>query len=471
MGAIRAAAAAVLVVFTAVAAVGDCVTTSKLISTRSSKPNLVSGPVAWSGSVLGVAKTQENAATAVWFGVYDEALQTLVPDRLVANDSRDIVSLEWTGTEFGLFYRTAQTQRLHLQRISMMGEPIGGPIPITPGRTVYASDEIEIEWNGAADAYVIARNISQGQFKGLWVTYVSRDGTHRLDRRLPVIVAPQSNLSLSVTEAGVAGIAYTNSNDGISILIMTETSIPIANTVTTTQGYYIETAAFGNRFVITHAVSEGGKTTIHWLVVDTSHQVIEPDSLLLEGSGDDVWSLALVATDEELALAYVDTKDRNEPLDTEYRLRRFTIDGTTLTDTYFAAADFGAATRSDSVFDFAWTGSAYLQATYRQTPDRLNSHLLKYCPLRAHVITDVVAGRPGAPVVFTAVPDGGVPGYSYAWTFGDPTRVFRTQSVSRTYDAVGTYTATLTVTDTAGATYTTTYSVNVVTVRRRASRH
>ncbi|MGZ5433073.1 MAG: hypothetical protein ACXWH7_09105, partial [Thermoanaerobaculia bacterium] len=98
MGAIRATAAAVLILFTAVAAIGDCVTTTRLISTRQSQPNLVNGPVAWSGSVLGVAKTQEGVATAVWFAGYSEDLQTLVGDRLIANDSRDIVALEWTGT-------------------------------------------------------------------------------------------------------------------------------------------------------------------------------------------------------------------------------------------------------------------------------------------------------------------------------------------------------------------------------------
>lgn len=470
MGAIRATAAAVLLVFTAVAAVGECVTTSRLISTRSSNPNLVSGPVAWSGSVLGVAKTQENAPNSLWFAVYDEALQTLVPDRLVATDLRDIVSLQWTGSEFGLFYRTSQGQRLHLQRLSMMGDPIGGPIAITPSRTVYSGDEIDIEWNAAADAYVVARYITQGQSRGIWVTYVSRDGTHRSDRRLAVIATSQTDLSLAVTPTGVAGLVF-GTEGGIVLARFTETTIPFANTIAQGEGVFLEIAALGNHFVVAHAVAEGGKTTIHYAVIDTSHQIVVPDTLLLEGSGDDAWPLALVAGDNEVALAYIDRRDRDEPEDTEYRLRRFTLDGTTLTDTYFAASDFGAATRSESAFDFVWTGTSYLQAAFRQTSDRLNSHLLRYCPLRATVFTDPIAGRPGQPVTFTALPDGGVPGYSYAWTFGDPTRVFRTQSVTRTYDDVGSYTAMLTVTDSSGASYTTTYTVNVVTVRRRSARH
>ncbi len=460
MGAIRATAAAVLILFTAVAAMGECVTSARLISTRQTKPNLVSGPVAWSGSVLGVAKSQEDAATALWFAVYDEALQTLVPDRPIANDSRDIIGLRWTGTEFGLFYRTS-TQRLHLQRLTMMGEPIGGPIPITPGRTVYSGDEIEVEWSPAVDAYIIARNISQGQFQGIWVTYVTRDGTQRSDRRLSVVAASQSNLSLAVTNAGVAGLVFTNQGNAISLARITESSPPISITVAPTAGNFIETAAVGNQFVITHAVMSGGKLKVHWLIVDTSHQVIRPDELLFEGLGD-VWPVALVATQDELAMAYIDVKDRQQPLDKEYRLRRFTIDGTTITDSYFAASDLGAATRSESIYDFVWTGASYLQASFRRSPDRLNSHLLRYCPLRASVTTDVAFARPGQPIVFTAVPEGGTPGYSYEWTFGDPARVFRSQSVSRTYTETGTYTATLTVTDSAGSKFTTNYTVNVI---------
>jgi PKD domain len=469
MGAIRATAAAVLILFTAVAAVGQCVTTSRLISTKTSNPNLVAGPVAWTGSLLGVAKRQSDVDTALWFAVYDENLETVAPDRLVANDLREIVSLEWTGTEFGVFYRTPSSS-MNLQRLSLMGDPIGGPIPITPDRTVYSADEIDVEWSTAADAYVIARNISQGRFKGMWVTYVSRDGTHRTDRRLPVFVSSQANLTLAVTSAGVAGLAYQNQSGGISLVRMTETATPVSNSVTGIAGNYIEIAAQGTRFVIVHNVADGSTTELHWLVVDTSFQIVQPDALLLEGSGDDVYPMALVSAGDELALAYVDAEEREDPLNRQYRLRRFTIDGVTLTDTPFAAAEFSSATRSESVYDFVWTGASYLQAAFRSAPDRLNSHLLRYCPLRATISTDVAAGRPGEPVVFTANPAGGVPSYSYAWTFGDPTRIFRTQSVARTYEEPGSYTATLTVTDNAGATYTTTYTIDVITVRRRAVR-
>ena len=471
MGAIRATVAAVLVLFTAVAANAECVTTARLIATGSSDPILLAGPVAWSGSVLGVAKTQEGVSAAIWFAVYDEDLQTVVGDRLVASDSREIVGLAWNGTEFGLFYRT-NNQRLHLQRLTMMGDPIGGPIAITSNRTVYPSDEIDIEWSPVLDAYVVGRFITQGESKGIWVTYVGRDGTHRTDRRLPVFIASTSPLSVSVTDSGVVGLFYVSQAGSLTMArVATETSTPISNAISQTPGTFIQTAAQGGTFIVTHSVENGEKTEIRWLIVDTSHQILRPDGLLLEGSGDDAWPLALIATEDELALAYIDADNRDDPFDKLYRLRRFTLNGTTITDTNFAAAEFGAATRSESSYPFVWTGTSYLQAGFRRAPDRLNSHLMRYCPLRVSIETNVAYGRPSQPVVFTAVPEGGVPGYSYAWTFGDPTRVFRTQSVARTYEDVGTYTANLTVTDSSGARYTTTYTINIVNVKRRSARH
>lgn len=467
MAPIRSMAAAVLILLTAVAASGDCVTSARLISTRSFQPNLVSGPVAWSGSVLGVAKTQEGVPSAVWFAVYGEDLQTLVGDRLIGGNAREITDLVWTGTEFGLFYRT-NDQRLLLQRISMMGEPIGAPIAITPSRTVYVGDEIDIKWSPALGAYVVARIISQGTFKGAWLTLVERDGTHRSDRQLPVFASAQSKLSLSVTDAGVIGMFFVNLNGTLSFARLTETSTTV-RALSETPGNFVETAAQGNLFVVVHSVPNGAKTEIRWIVVDTSHQIVKEDGLLVQGTGDDAWPLALVATGDELALAYVDAEDRSDPLEKVYRLRRFTIDGTTLTDTRFAAADTGAA-RAESDHDFVWTGTSYLQAAFRLSKERLNSYLLRFCPLRTEIIADRVYGRPNEPIVFTAIPQGGVPSYSYAWTFGDPQRIYRTQSVARTYPESGTYTATLTVTDTSGATFTTTYTIDVVNVKRRSVR-
>jgi hypothetical protein len=475
MGAIRTAAAVLVMIMAATAAVADCVTEARLIGTRSAVPLLVAGPAAWSGSVLAVAKSQEGSASAIWLSVYDENFNPLAADRLVAMDAREITSLLWTGTEFGLFYRT-DNQRLHLQRFSMLGQSIGTPIAITANRTVYVGDEIDIAWSGALDAYVVARVISQGSAKGVYVTLVNRDGTQRSDRQLPVFAASQSNLSIAVTNTGVIGLFFVNLNGTLAYARVNATGTPEVRAITSLAGDFIEATAQDNKFIVTRSVADGSRTVIRWFVVDTSHQVIRPDAVLLEGIGADAWPLSLLATADEIALAYVDSEDRNDTLDNVYRLRRFTVDGTLISDTRFAAADVSSS-RAESTYDFVWTGEAYVGTAVRRSSERLNSYLLRFCPLRVTVTTNVMEGRPGQPVTFTATPEGGVPGYSYAWTFGDATRVFRTQSVSRTYDEVGTYTATLTVTDTSGASTTTTYTINVAIPpeppkpRRRATRH
>jgi PKD repeat protein len=62
---------------------------------------------------------------------------------------------------------------------------------------------------------------------------------------------------------------------------------------------------------------------------------------------------------------------------------------------------------------------------------------------------------------FTAAATGGTPPYSYKWDFGDGSATSTTQNPSHTYGTVGTYTATLTVTDGASPAHTATATVAV----------
>ena len=256
MGAIRATAAAVLILFTAVAAMGECVTAAQPhlhapVASRTSSPDRSPGAAASSASPRPRKTPPPRSGSPSTTKPCRPSSPTASSRTTRATSSVSNGRARSSGSS------TARpNQRLHLQRLTMMGDPIGGPIPITPGRTVYAGDEIEIEWSAAVDAYVVARNISQGQFEGIWVTYVTRDGTHRSDRRLSVLAASQSNLSLSVTNAGVAGLVFANQGDAISLVRITETASPISITVAPTAGNFIETAAVGNQFVITHAVVE-----------------------------------------------------------------------------------------------------------------------------------------------------------------------------------------------------------------------
>jgi PKD repeat protein len=73
------------------------------------------------------------------------------------------------------------------------------------------------------------------------------------------------------------------------------------------------------------------------------------------------------------------------------------------------------------------------------------------------LVVTVVAGYT---VTFTATVTGGVSPYTYAWSFGDGTTDIR-NPVSHSYTTAGTYTVTLTVTDSIGETITITQSITV----------
>ena len=73
-------------------------------------------------------------------------------------------------------------------------------------------------------------------------------------------------------------------------------------------------------------------------------------------------------------------------------------------------------------------------------------------------------GTAGSAISFSGSASGGSgTGYTYSWDFGDGTPLSTEQNPSHTYTTVGTYTATLTVTDDAGATDSDTAEVTIET--------
>lgn len=469
MGAIRGTAAGLLMLLAAAASAADCLTEGRVISTRSSVPNLINGPLAWSGSVFAIAKTQENVSGALWVSIYGESFDALVADRQVASDARSAIALLWNGSELGLFYRTLN-QGMRFQRLTMMGEPIGAPTAVTPERTVYVADEIDVVWSPVLNAYVVARAIATGRDEGLWVTLIDPNGTHRRDQKLPVFLTQQSELDIAVSETGVIGAAYININGTLAFAVVRPDGSASARSVTGLGGTKMQVASQNGLFVITRAVFGNNETAIHWLIVDSSPQVVRADALMIEPPGDDVSPLALVATADELALAYVEVGRRDQPFDTTYRLRRFTIDGTFISDTAFAASN-AAQARATSAYPFVWTGSAYVSAPVRLTSDRANSFLLRYCPLDAVILTPRDAVRVGTPVTFSATASGGVPDYQYSWIFPAEIGPKKGQTLDRTFTRTGTYEVTLVVTDFSGATVTRTVTVVVGTPKMRGARH
>lgn len=458
MGAFRATAAAVLMFIAAAVSAADCSTGVRLVSSRASSPNLVNGPMAWSGSVLAVAKTQEGAPGAAWISFYNENLENIAADRRIATNAREIHGFVWTGTEFALLYRT-DAPSLLLQRLTMLGDPIGAPIAVTPGRTVYSSDEIDIVWSGALDAYVVGRVVSQGSDKGLWITVLEENGTQRSDRLVPVLVSPQSQLQITVTNSGIIGAFFVNLNNNLVFARLRETGPADARVISNVAGTNLTVTAHQEQFVVTRAVEGVDSTDIRWLVVDSSHQIVRADAVLVEATGDSALPLALVSNGTELALSYVDSPEDTGTLDDVYRLRRFTINGTLISDTRFST-DISVG-RAVTDWPFVWTGSSYIAAPVRASTDRLNSYLTKYCPLRV----DIVGPRTvtvGSTVTFAPAASGGVAPYEYVWSFSNENRTDRGETMVRTYTQKGTYVATVTVIDDTGATSTSTLTFEVV---------
>ncbi|HEX8254837.1 MAG TPA: PKD domain-containing protein [Thermoanaerobaculia bacterium] len=467
MAAIRVTAAAVLILF-AVALSADCVSDTRLISTRESVPNLVAGPVAWSGNVLGVAKTQADNRNALWFSVYGHGLETLSPDRLIATDAVRVDELLWNGSEFGLFYRTSN--RTFLQRIATSGEPIGERVELNASRTTRLGDEVEVAWSSALDAWVLARHINAGVFRGLWVTLLERNGSERRDVRLPVAPAIEAELALAVTDSGIIGVFAISADDGrIWISTIEGSGFPRATSIAPA-GTDVHAASINNLFVVTRLTGAEATSEIRWFVADTSHQIVRADAALVPANGAAMMPLSLVGANGELAQTYVDGEGF-------FRLRRFTPTGVILGDSRFAAT-FPTAVRAFSEYPLVWTGSAYITSAVRQLSNRLDSYLVRYCPLTVAIVAPRVV-RPGEPVTITSDVSGGAPPYTYQWTISREPGTSRTPSLQRTFATTGSRLVTLTVTDSSGVQVTTTLTIDVVDTppppppspRRRSVRH
>jgi hypothetical protein len=417
-----------------------------------------------------VAKTQEGVPGALWLAVYDETLQTVVDDRLIAGDARLVVALLWSGSEHALFYTTF-ADAMFMQRLTLSGDPIGERIAVTPNKTVYISDDIDVVWSSALNAYAVGRVISQGQSKGFWLTLLERNGVQRSDRPAFVNVATRPALELAVTDSGIVG-AFFNNVLGSLVFARADGDGPITVRTMGPSSPFIAVEAHDGLFVVTHAqpFASGTKSEIRWFVVDTSQQIVKADARLVEPGGDDVWPVALVSNGEELALAYVDAPHRGQSIDSNYRLLRFEIDGTVLSDTRFAA-EFSAFGRALSSYEFVWSGTSYLTAPVHSAADRLNSYLLRYCPLRAGIVSPLRTIRVGESVLFSGTASGGVPEYQYSWTFPFEIGPKRGQTLARVFERPGTYTVTLDVTDFSGAVTSDTITVNVVRPKARAVRH
>jgi hypothetical protein len=479
MGVIRATTAAVLLLAVAAVAAAECVTDARRISTRSANPNLIAGPSAWSGFGLAVAKTEEGEPDAIWIAIYDEMLQTLVPDTRVVNDAGDrdaLIDLVWNGFEYGLFYRTDEA--IHLQRLSISGQPLGAPLLIDPTRLPRIREDNDVVWSEALNAWVLLRHVTAGPLvrRGLWVLVVERNGSLRHAQLIGSSADSTPYLQVDVTDSGVVGVFNISADDHelhFTPYVPGQSQFPQTKPIASS-GTQIQATAFGDSFVVTR-LQDGD---IHWMVLNSNGTVLREDEVLIEAEPDTVILLphGLAAGDGELAFTYGHTSTTNE---LDFRLQRFTIDGTVLSDTLFAASETRARFAS-SEYPAVWNGTSWLIATTRDSNTNGDSWIERYCPLTVQIVApDEV--RLGEPTTFTSAVSGGAPGYEYRWSFTrDPGGASRTANVQRTYSRLGPAVATLTITDSSGETETVEFQFTVtdedepepepVKTRRRAVR-
>ncbi|HET7436510.1 MAG TPA: PKD domain-containing protein, partial [Thermoanaerobaculia bacterium] len=448
-----------------VAASAQCVSGTTTVSVRSSFPNRAANAVAWNGTALAVAKTENVLTHPIYVSLYSDALGRLTDDVQVAPGSNNgPLALLWNGTEFGLFYQN-QNLRLVLQRISAEGQPIGSGVIVAPARPVFAADEFDITWDAHRQAYAIARVAAQGPDRGLWFWSVRPDGTIAAELQLYFFLATPAHPHIAVTANGTTGIIFDHSAGGIYyIAIAPDNTFTLAQLLPTI-GHDARLAVRGNTFAIASTAVTNAGNAIRWLRFNANGTALAPESTIFV-SPREVSLSSLIATDREWALAYNDAPTGTP----EYRLRRFEDDGTIISDAVFSPDHL--TTSLSTRYPFVWTGTSYISpvALFVNNTQGSDSYLIRNCPLRGTPVPNATLVAILDTVQFTADVSGGKPAYKYFWDFGDFSTPSTFEAPTHKYDRTGTYTVTLTVVDAVGATSVETATVRVIREKRRVVR-
>ncbi len=465
-------AAAVLVLLGAFSGSAQCVSEIRDITGR--LPSLEAGPVAWTGSVLGIAAIQRPTG-AIWVTIADER-GTALYDRLRLPDTEGstLYALLTNGAEFSVWFRD-RNRNLRMQRVSTTGDFIGEAIyALDDDIFIDDNDRVDVTWSSALNAYVLARSVTTTTPRELWLSVINANGTERSMSRIAADVGPDSFVRVAVTETGIIGVFYEGTSGNVR-LVRVEPMVPnVSQNVWTPGGDDLVVAAYQNQFVLARSVSENGRSYILSKIITTGGDEVRSESVLLEGSGVAVRAVSLLARDTELALSYLDAPAGFELQRPRYRLFRFLPTGAPISDVFFAATDPGLR-RAATEFDFVWTGSAYVSAAVLELGEADESYLIRYCPLAADIFGPRVVRR-GEKVAFTGDASGGVGPYTYEWRYQGGGFVAGPR-LELTFTATGQFTFEVTVTDATGAQSAQFFTIQVVEPstplprKRRSVRH
>jgi len=456
----------------------QCVSGLVTVSAPVSFPNREAGPDAWTGALLGVTKLDSDRSTnAIWLGVYDGNLNPAIPDRLVVPTSANgPLALVWNGSDFGLFYQQPATLQLMMQRVSIGTVPIGNPVAIAPGHALAGGQEFNFTWDATRSAYVIARSSLSGFERGLWLTTAGVDGTTKTNDQLTFNVFDTATPRVAVTSSGVIAVTWArviNNQEELAFAIVVPGQ-PLTNIATVAQNATHALMATDNRifFEVYQSPAPGNTTEIRASKFDTTGRVVAADSRLVAPSGVDAVPASFIATDREWALEYVDAifgAQSTFPGDT--RLLRIPFDTSLPQSNTLFSPDVTKRSLAPTG-TIAWTGTFYTGpiGRYLSQAEGSESYLVRDCPLVATAVATPRIALPNATVTFTATATGGTGGpYSYSWQFGDISTAEQGQTRTHVFARVGTYTATVTVTDAYGAVAVSRFTVQVANPKHRAA--
>jgi hypothetical protein len=459
------AAAAVLLCLITAPAFGQCVSSVTTISERGDNTRFLAGPTAWHGHILAVAGAERDKV-AFQVVLYDEAGNPLAEPQKIRSSGEDLLDVIWNGQDFGVFSITDDDE-LALTRVDTEGKVIGPRILSIAALQLAGDDTARIVWSSVLNRYVVVhtRTTDLGK-RTIYVSWLTREGKVT-ETTLIRPAADDSFVRIAIAATGTVGIFY---EDEVTNELQYVAVDGFKNSKPVTvwdEGDDIVVAPRNDEFALVRPELRSGKTIARWLTIDTSGNNVRRDNLLNLESEFDVEPLFLIGRDSEYALSYLEWREglgQGEPI---YRLARFGPNEEPISDEYFAAATGTRRRRERTDFGFVWTGSAYVSLGSDDNGDDRDTVVIRFCPLRA-AISAPRSARPSQLVSFVADVEGGVPEYTYTWSWagGSASGPILTTS----FPNFGVYEVRLTVEDAVGMTSANTFQVTINQIRRRPVR-
>jgi hypothetical protein len=472
--------ATILLLLPAAGRAEDCVSATSSIAVAGQFPNRAAGPIAWTGSRLGVLKIDAQSRS-LYFAAYDRHLVRLTPDDLVASDALSKqLAVVWTGTEFGVFYVDSQGF-LTLQRVDDAGNTIGAKVPLLPNRLPDPDQEFDVAWDGTS--YIIARATAVTFESGLWTTTASREGAVILDRSLASFVDNPADPRIASVAADRYVVTW-NLRDGDRVGVY---GVPFSKVSGQGQLQPISSIATsrnaalvwnGESLLVVMSATDPNATSgaphsfITSAEVDSNARLVRPEQQLLRGSGLDIDPSEIRWSGTEYALAYTDIPLGPSSPSEDYRLRRLTKSLSLITDTLFAPDVTKRSLNTEQGFVF--DGDGYISPIGRvvSSSDGSDSYLVRRCPFAAKDVVIPARAVRNSVVTVRAGATGGVAPYQYAWSFGVLFEGGGVGPVETTqYENNGTYTITLTITDAQFESVVVAQQIEIGDARRRIARH